>query len=142
MSSYASITELRQWIDEDVLIQLTDDADAGVTDEDVVTTALEAATVEIDGYLGGRYTLPFTTAPAILAKLCVDIAGWLLHIRRDAGAPAHWQKRYENATAFLEKVAQGKITLGADDPAGTGTADQPASSSGDRIFTTDTLAGY
>ncbi|RJX20295.1 MAG: DUF1320 domain-containing protein [Desulfobulbus sp.] len=140
--SYATITDIRQWIDEDVLIQLTDDADAGTTDADVVATALAAASVEIDGYLGGRYALPLASPPAVLTKLAVDIGGWLLHVRRDVAAPAHWQARHDNAIKFLEKIATGKISLGADDPAGTGAADRPAATSGDRIFSTDTLAGY
>jgi len=139
---YATITDLRQWIDEDILVQLTDDANTGSVDTDVVDTILEAASLQIDGYLGGRYSLPLATVPGILCKLCVDIAGWLLYARRNAGVPEHWQKLYDNAIAFLEKVAQGKITLGASDPAGTGTADKPVSSSGDRIFSTDTLTNY
>jgi len=122
--SYATVTDLRQWIDEDILIQLTDDANTGSTDTDVVDTILAAASLQIDGYLGGRYSLPLATVPPILGKLCVDIAGWLLYARRNAGVPEHWQKLYDNAIAFLGKVAVGKITLGADDPIKAAGSDQ------------------
>ena len=135
--SYATITDLRQWIDEAALVQLTDDADTGVTNEAIVAAVLDSASAEIDGYLGGRYTLPFASPPAILAKLCVDIGGWLLHIRRDMGAPDHWQKRYDNAIAFLEKAAQGKITLGVGDPVKAAGADQATVTGPERLFGRD-----
>jgi phage gp36-like protein len=140
--SYATISDLRQWIDEATLIQLTDDDDAGSTNEAVVAAVLESASVEIDGYVGGRYSLPFATPPAILAKLCVDIAGWLLYVRRDAGAPDHWQKRYDNAIAFLTKVSTGALKLGAGDPQGTGSGGVVTVTAPDAEFSSDKLVTY
>lgn len=140
--SYASQAELGKWIASDVMVQLTDDADTGAIDTDVVDEALGAASVEIDGYLGTKYTLPLGSVPAIINKLCVDIAGYLLYIRRDAGAPDHWRERYKNAVAFLVKIASGQISLGAGDPDGTGSSNAPAITGPGRIFDRDKLAGY
>jgi len=140
--SYATATDLRQWIDEAALVQLTDDQDAGTADEDIIESVLEAASTEIDGYLGGRYELPMAAPPAILKKLCVDIAGWLLHVRRDVGAPEHWQRRYDNAVRFLEQVAAGKITLGAGDPVKTTGSDTASITGPERLMGREGLKGW
>jgi len=140
--SYATIADLRQWIDEATLVQLTDDDDTGLVNEDVVATVLESASIEIDGYLGGRYPLPLATPPAILGKYCVDIAGWLLYVRRDAGAPPHWLERYKTAIAFLNKVAAGTLKLGAGDPEGTGSNGTLVVAAADAEFSSNKLTTY
>lgn len=138
---YADIDDIRKQIREAELIGLTDEDNTGAVVEAVVNTAIETAGVEIDGYLGGRYTLPLSPVPDIIKKLCVDIAVYNLYVL-GAGPPESRKERYDNAIKFLTRVSEGKITLGANDPAGTGTADKPAASTGDRIFSTDTLAGF
>lgn len=139
--SYATIDDIRTQIREAELIGLTDEENSGETVEATVTAALDAASVEIDGYLGGRYSLPLAVVPEILGKLCVDIAIYNLYALGD-GAPPNRKDRYDNAVRFLRSIAKGEITLGADDPAGSGSADTPATASGDAVFSPDTLAGY
>ena len=139
--SYATIADIRSELDEDVLVQLTDDDDTGETDTDIVDKALADANAVVDGYIGKRHDLPFASPPAILAKLETDIAIVNLFNRRN-GPPEHRQKQYENAIAFLEKVNAGKITLGPNDPDGTSQADKAQVSSRDAIFTRDTLENW
>lgn len=139
--SYATLTDIRKWLDEDVLIQLTDDGDAGVMDTEVIAAALADANAVVDGYLGARHALPLASPPAILAKLEADIAIVMLYNRRN-GPPEHWQRQHDNAIAFLQKVNEGKITLGPSDPAGTGAADTVETSSEDAVFNRDTLGNY
>lgn len=138
---YATLEDLKKQLPEDVLISLSDDAGAGSIDTTVTDTAIEAAGVEIDGYLGGRYALPFDPVPAILTKQAVDIACYNLYARRN-GPTEFWQKRYDNVVRFLVMVAGGKISLGVDDPATTGGQDEAVITSSDRIFTRATLGGY
>lgn len=138
---YATIADIRKWLDEDVLIQLTDDADTGATNTEVVAAALADANAVVDGYLGARHTLPLASPPAILIKLETDIAIVMLYNRRN-GPPEHWQKQYDNAIAFLTRVNEGKITLGPSDPDGTGSADTAEVSKRDAIFTRDTLENW
>jgi len=136
--SYATLSDLENWIDEDELVQLTDDDDSGTVDTDKVDTVLEAASMEIDGYLGERYDLPLASVPGTINKLCCDIAIYNLYTRRQ-GPPDYIEKKYDNAVRFLEKVAAGKISLGASDPEGTGTSSNLQVSSKDREFTEDVL---
>ncbi len=118
--SYAIQADLEQFISESELIGLTDDEDTGAVVTSRIEASLETASVTIDGYLGSRYSLPFSDPPQILNKLCVDIAGHLLHIRRNEISES-WGKRHDNAISFLEKVNNGKLSLGVKDPAGTGS---------------------
>jgi phage gp36-like protein len=138
---YATIDDIRAQIREQELIGLTDEDDTGAVVEAVVNTAITDAGVEIDGHLGGRYTLPLSPVPDIIRKLCVDIAIFNLYAL-GAGPPQSRKDRYDNAVKFLRSVAKGDISLGVNDPAGTGPADTPATSSTDRTFDPDTLAGY
>ncbi len=137
---YATLDDLKKQLPEDILIQLTDDAGNGIIDTTVTDNALESADVEIDGYLGERYTLPLDPVPSIIIKQAVDIAIYNLYARRQ-GPPDHWLKRYNNVIRFLERVAVGDISLGANDPDGA-TEDNAIVSSSDRIFSRDTLKGF
>jgi len=119
---YADLNDILQRIDGDALIQLTDDTDTGAVDTAVVAGALDEASALIDGYVGSRYRLPLAGEHAILRRFCAELAVCSLYDRRQ-GRPEQWQERCKTAHRFLEQVAQGKIRLGVDDPAGTGPSD-------------------
>ncbi len=140
--SYATITDIKKWLDEDELIQLTDDGDLGIVDTAVVDTALEYSDAVIDGYIGTRYTLPLANVPAVLVLYSVDLAICSLYDRRDTGRPEHWKDRCKNAARFLEMVAAGKISLGVDDPAGTGASDTVEVSGPEQLFPHSELDKY
>ena len=139
--SYATINDLIKLLPEETLIGLTDDEDLGVVNTDRVDAALETATVVIDGYLASRYSLPFSSTPPILSSICVDLAGHLLHIRRDLNSEM-WEKRHENAVRFLEKIGEGKLSLGAAEPTGTGDKESLAISAPAALFGDDELERY
>ena len=139
--AYSTKADILAMIDEAEVIQATDDTGAGVVDDERVTAAIEAADSEIDGYLGGRYTLPLSTVPAVLKTFSVDMAIYHMLSRR-LGAPEHRKDRYKNAVAFFKSVAKGEVKLGADDPDGTGTSDTPEFDGPDRIFSRNSLSGF
>lgn len=140
MAAYAVLADVQDMVDADELVRLTDDAGSGTADEALVTNQLAKASAEMDGYLGARYALPLGSPPEILTSICVDIAVFNLYSRRQ-GPPEHWTSRYRNAIAFLTKVAEGKISLGAGDPDGNANASAPEISGPDRIFSRDKLKG-
>lgn len=140
--SYSAKTDILEQLDEDILIQLTDDNDAGIVDDDVVTRAIADADSEIDSYCGKRYAVPFTTIPNRLRKLSVDIAIYNLYSRRK-GAPEDRKTRYDNAIRFLKDVAKGLASLGEDDPDGSpADSNMPDIDQSDRIFTRDKMKGF
>jgi len=140
--AYSTETDILDQLDEDILIQLTDDADTGEVDDDKVSRAIADADAEIDSYCGVRHTVPFSTVPAVILKLSVDIAIYNLYARRK-GAPEDRKTRYDNAIRFLKDVAKGLATLGGDDPDGTPPeSHKPDIDQADRIFTRDKMKGF
>jgi len=134
--AYCTQSDILEQIDEDRLIQLTDDNDAGVIDTDVVDRAIADADAEIDAYCGTRYDTPFSPTPAMIRKISVDIGIYNLFVRR-RGVPEDRQKRYDNAIKFLTNVSKGLISLGADAPSVDDDSGPEATTvKGDRIFST------
>lgn len=139
--SYATQADLEKLLPENILLGLTDDNNLGVVAVDKVDAALETASITIDGYLASRYPLPFAETPLVLTKLCVDLAGHLLHLRRNQTSEL-WQKQSENAIRFLEKLSSGALSLGSGDPSGTGDKESLQVSAPDALFDSDTLDKY
>ena len=138
---YAAQADIVSQLDEDILIQLTDDDDTGAIVAAVVTRAIADADAEIDGYCGVRYSVPFATVPGILRKFAVDIAIYNLYARRK-GAPEDREKRYQNAVKFLLNVSKGLISLGEDDPDSTPASAAPEIDDEDRIFTRTKMVDF
>lgn len=139
---YSTLTDMKEQIPEEELIALTDDADAGSVDTSVTDRAVADADAEIDGYCGKRYGVPLSPVPAIIRKFSVDIAIYNLFARRQ-GAPEDRRLRYKDAIKFLENVARGLISLGADDPDATPSdAQKPKISFSERVFSRDKMQGY
>lgn len=121
------------------LVQLTDDDADGTADAAVITEAIAEADAGIDGYLGGRYTVPVSPVPALLRQLSVAITAWKLYGRR-ALSNDRRQKDYDDAIAKLKDLAAGRMVLpavGGGEVVSDGS-DLPESTSSpdDRIFTT------
>ena len=74
----------------------------------MLAAKLADADAEIDGYLVGRYALPLATFPAILKVHACSIAWYrLLGSVADEAA----RRDYEDATAYLQRVARGDIGI-------------------------------
>jgi len=144
---YCTVDDLKKAIPEAVLIRLTDDAGAGVVDEDKTSEAIASAAEEIDTYIGGRVKLPIAgTAPPILGKINTDIAIYNLYSRVKEEIPQTRADRYKNAVRLLEKMAKGEISIGLQPP-----PDPPAAGEYEgagqvnartKIFDPDTLGKY
>nr|WP_067289908.1 phage protein Gp36 family protein [Marinobacterium profundum] len=113
MTVYATQADLVQRFGEAELISLTDrDGTAGAIVASVIDQVLADASAEIDGYIGGRYKLPLATVPAVLNRLCCDIARFLLY---DVRADDQLVKRYEAVIKFLTALGKGDLSLGLPD---------------------------
>ena len=115
---YCAKADILDLLEEQLLIQLTDDEGTGLVNDARVAKAIEDACGEVDGYLGSRYPLPLVTVPAIVRKCAVDIAIYNL-FSRTVGAPEERRDRFKDSVAFLSKVGSGTLGLGAGDPDGT-----------------------
>lgn len=106
--AYCTQQDLIDRFSEAELIQLTDVDNLGVINTVTVSRALADTDAEIDGYLAGRYNLPFTTPITTINQKACDIARFYLHARK---VPEAVQKRYDAVIRYFEQVAKGAIKL-------------------------------
>jgi phage gp36-like protein len=119
--------------EDDLLIAADHDGD-GVADAAVVTQGLSDATDVIDAHIGARYTLPLATVPAVLKRLCVDIALYLMS--KPPSITEEKRKRYEDAIKLLQAISSGKVSLGISETGETVATTGGASfTAKDRVFT-------
>lgn len=126
--SYATRADIEEiWGETFVADILPEDVDADAS----VLSALSLASNEIDVYLSARYSLPLATRPAVLVSPAVDIAIYKL-ANRHSSLTNTIEDRYKFAIALLERIADGKAGLGADEPSVSGEAS--GASSGGAYF--------
>ena len=135
--AYCTVDDIKKRLPEAVLIDLTDDEDAGEVDTDVVAAAIADADEEIDAYLSMRYALPFSSTPAIVTRLSTDLAVESLYGRRDhLELPKQLEKRIDAARRMLSAMAKGALKLDVPDAAeDSGFGPAASTSKSDRIFT-------
>ena len=84
------------------LVQLTnEDPSQQTVNTAFIQTHLNDASVEIDSYLEARFALPLTDAPAVLTRLCWDIALYRMQSLRPVHDLEDARKRYDDAVAML-----------------------------------------
>lgn len=103
-----------------------------------IEAAVESANAIVDGYLGGRYTLPLAEVPGVLQLHASRIARYELH---DQHAPDEVRRRYDDAIRYLEKVARGTVTITTDSGTVAGTGARSQYSAPTRVFDTDESEG-
>ena len=77
-----------------------------------VEDALQDATEEINGYIGGRYALPLPNVPSNLERMACDIARYRLYFQQPTDEV---RQRYDDAISFLKLVANNKAHLQIQD---------------------------
>lgn len=133
--AYATRQDMVNTIGERELIELTDREQTGAINDSVLAGALATAEAEVDSYLAGRYPLPFANPPLVLTAYTCDIARYHLGRDGDVVVSENMRERYRDAIRYLEKVAEGKVSLGRD-AAGeeVATEDTVVMESGGRVF--------
>ena len=89
--------------------------------------------------------MPLSPVPDIVRAYCADLAVYELYSRSQGGMPEDRRERYRDAIRFLERVAAGTISLGAQDPDGSpagSEAPEMAHSNPGRTFRRRTLEGF
>lgn len=118
------------------------DADA-VADADEALERIQAATADaaalIDGYLRSRYTLPLDPVPLPLRRIAGDVVRYYL---MDDRASEEVRERYAAQLKVLADIRDGRVTLGADDPAPAQVGSPAVSTPTARVMTPGRLQGY
>ena len=141
--AYSTQADILNQVDLDTLVQLTDDEGLGEIDTVVLARAIADADATIDAYLQGRYSVPLVSTPDKIRQVSADVAIFNLFSRkRDNLMTDTRRDRYKDAIRFLEQVASGAVSLGADSPAPTTTANETDIESETRKFTRDKMRGF
>lgn len=140
---YATLADILEQIAEDVLINLTDDAQLGTVDETVVDRAIANAAALVNAHCGCRYTVPFIPVPDLIRMYSVDLAAYNLYSRRThIDMPEVIADRQKQALAYLRLVQKGEASVGIPVSVTAGTESQSALVGGnERIFSRKTMRG-
>lgn len=140
--AYTSQADLEERYGTRLLIDLTDRGETytGVIDADVVARAITDADALIDGYVAGRYVLPFSTVPDPIPALARAIAIYNLHVNDPSQKIV---RDYEMALKTLREIASGSVKLTAEGIAAEGSKSTGARvTDRDRDFTARSMKGF
>lgn len=125
--AYATTEQLRLYMSDPPLTACADDDSSGSPDADVVADVLDRASGILDGYLQtAGYSVPLSGASvtAALRHWTCAVAAHLVAKRRpeyrDAQGVAPYRSDWNDAMAWAQKVADGKIQLEGTDTVGGG----------------------
>lgn len=116
---YCTLEDIKKHLPEERIVELSDDLNpgrGGSVNEEIVDEIINESSVLIDSIISGRYSLPFSDAPPLLNKICIDLSIYNLSERRQ-WLDDSMNRRYDNAMKLLKMIAEGDILLGAPMPA-------------------------
>lgn len=116
--TYATQADMVKRFGEREVIALAERVYQAGIDATVLAGALAEADAEIDAHLAGRYTTPLAPVPSLLVGVACDIARYRL-CGGNVTTTEEIRTRYKDATKLLEKIAEGKMTLGGMPSGGT-----------------------
>lgn len=143
MADYIAQSDLDVYLNDDDLVQLTDDDGDGIIDSSVVAECIVAAEAEVNTYLAKQYTTPITgVIPEPVKEWSVQLATLRLHQRRLPVPPDVWEMA-RDARRQLNMIAKGDISLdigssGATVPSGL----EPQFEFNERGFTRSKFSGW
>jgi phage gp36-like protein len=137
---YITVEELD--IPQVLLIQLTDDEQAGEVSYDRAEAAIKDAAALVDSYCSARYAVPFTDpVPPVVVQLTKDLSSYHLYKRRGM-IPDDIKELYKNAMKVLADISRGLVKLGVEvEPEGPQGGGGVISGPG-RTFGRDRMEGF
>ena len=151
MGNYASTTDLTARFESDAdVAHLTDTADSGSPDTDVLNEVIDHAEGQVDSYVTRRYLVPVAVADhtglaAMMKSVTLDLAQFHLYAR------GHQQSEpttalHDKAIEWLRDVSKGVVILPSPDTEPATASREPDAAFGtagtgddtSRIFSRDT----
>ena len=111
--AYCVLTDLEKLLPATMLINLSSDVSgATAVNQDNIDEAIDQADREIDAYLLlANYSVPMDPIPPLVTNLSTKMAIWNLHLRKYFDSTI-WRETYKDCQKTLERIAEGKLTLG------------------------------
>lgn len=147
MSSYITKTDLySEFISLQEAIRLFADkatpgaAEPAAVDDDILNPIITSASDEIDGYARRRYTVPFTTAPQAIKRLCIRLVLYEGYKRRKA-LTQQMTDEHKDDLRWLRDLSNGVVDVGVEPPPAANSSRTIEVTSTERTFTADSMKG-
>lgn len=113
--AYCVLSDLQKLLPATMLVNLSNDTSgATVVDQTNIDEAIDQADREIDAYLSlAGYAVPQVTVAPLVTNLSSKMAIWNLHLRKYFDSTV-WRETYKDCQRILERIAEGKLTLGQE----------------------------
>jgi phage gp36-like protein len=110
--AYSTVTDLKNYLPESVLLQLTDDSNTDDIDSEKIDDCIRRADDLIDGYMRGRYTVPITgTVPVLIKDISTKLAVYFLHKRSlMLTLPDPIKDDYDYCMQQLSNIQKGRLS--------------------------------
>lgn len=120
--AYVTRDQLEAVIPPQLIPKALDDDNDGQEDDGVWDGIVVTVTRRINGFLVGRYDLPFPSVPDLVASAALIFAAEIIYDRNGFSNEQNpWAARAKEELRRLEKIADGTLGLGDEyDPAHSG----------------------
>lgn len=112
---YCTLEDLNTVVSQNDLVVMTNDSPTARTvDEGFLQDVIADASAFIDGYIRGRYALPFENVPTAVRSLCKELTYCALRGRRIVDNPTLSEQlrlRRKAVVDELEKIQSGIVKL-------------------------------
>jgi phage gp36-like protein len=109
--AYSSISDLKNYIPESQLREITDDNDTDDIDMEKLIDAIRRADDHIDSYMRGRFSLPLSTVPDMIRDLSTRLAAYYLFKRSLALImPESIKEDYKDCVKILSDIQRGRVS--------------------------------
>ncbi len=140
--AYSTNADLYDRIDQELVIDLTDDAQTGSVDQTKIDNLRADVHELINSYLRGRHDVPVSPAPALLVTIEADLLVHKLYSRRaNYEVPDTVLQLKHDAVKQLMDIAKGVIQLDSQPDVGEAKIVSNKTSAS-RIFDDDTLNSF
>jgi len=140
--AYSDLEDLKTYMPERHLVQLTDQDDVNEIDEELVDDAILRADNTIDAYLRGRYPVPVTgTVPLEIQDISTKIASYNLYRKNmQLTLPDAIKDEYKQAISMLKDIQAGRMSPfeSSDEP----TIIVTNKVADDKVYDSDTWSTY
>jgi len=107
---YCTVEHIISAMDERLVAQLSNDVNPSQINIDVLENIINTNNEIIDGYLRGRYPLPFNKSIPILTEIAIQLVKYDLYRRRDKVTQLLQDSRKEVINTLIN-IQKGIITL-------------------------------
>jgi phage gp36-like protein len=142
--AYSTQADLEAKVPAQLLVELTDDEQAGTAHAARIARAIDDADAMINGSVRSHYAVPLSPVPPLIRKLSVDLALWELHCRRGPhfDVPEWAKDQHKWALEQLKAIREGHLDLGVEPPPAPSEAVVATTDGPERLFTADTMGGF